>query len=77
MTRWSLFWAVFVGSLVVSAILWQLGVPLFFGALMFPLFAWPRGGTRRCLSCDYATMHPAVRYCPSCGERMAGTDDTK
>lgn len=77
MKRWTLFWAVLLGSLALSALLWQIGVPVFFGALVFPFLFWPRGQTRTCPTCGYTTMHPAVRYCPSCGERLADTDDTK
>lgn len=77
MNRWTLFWGVLVGSLVISALLWSLGVPVFFGALVLPFFFWPRGAQRRCPVCDYETMHPAVRYCPHDGTKLADTDDTK
>ena len=77
MNRWTLFWGVLLGSLAISAILWYLGVPVFFGALVFPFLFWPRGAHRPCPTCGHTTMHPAVRYCPSDGTRMADTDDAK
>ena len=77
MNRWTLFWSVLVGSLAISALLWALNVPVFFGALVLPFLFWPRGGQRTCPVCGHATMHPAVRYCPVDGTRLADTDDTK
>ena len=71
MNRWTVFGLSIAGSVALSAGLWALGVPGFFFFLAFPFLLWPKGGTRHCPVCGHATMHPAVRYCPADGTRMA------
>lgn len=76
MNRWLLFAGGVVASLLLTGLLWVLGVPGFFLFLFFPFFLLPLGRgrasrpVRRCPSCGLVAQDPGIRFCPRDGQRM-------
>ncbi len=74
MNRWLLLGGGFAVSLLVTALLWILGVPGFFLFLFFPFFLLPFGRGRRpvrhCPGCGFQTGDRGARYCPRDGREL-------
>lgn len=71
MARRAWFWGGLAASIAVTALLWALGVPGFFFALLFPFFLFPAGrrDAPRCKACQ---VEAAIgdRFCARCGAAL-------
>ena len=65
MKPWVLSLILFVGSLVLTGVLWMIGQPFFFLVLFIPLIPFLTGPekTRRCPVCGWETRGNE-RFCP-------------
>lgn len=72
MRGWILFGGGLAASLLVTAVLWNLGVPGFFLFLFFPFFLLPLRGPapRRCPVCGFRTRASDARFCPRDGQEL-------
>lgn len=66
--RWGLFLGALVASVLLTALLWRLGVPGFFLFLLFPFFTLAaRRPARRCPACGWSPTARDARFCPRDG----------
>jgi hypothetical protein len=61
------------GSLLVSVILFSLGIPFFFMFLFIPLipFLGPERAAKRCPVCGWETNSPRIQFCPYDGTALS------
>jgi hypothetical protein len=65
MNPWKLSLVLFAGSLVLTIVLWMIGLPFFFFCLIIPVipFLWREQRMRRCPVCGWETTG-SERFCP-------------
>jgi hypothetical protein len=76
MKLWTLSLILVIGSLVITAVLWALGLPFFFLFLfipLIPLFRKPRT-VRSCPVCGWETTG-SERFCPYDATPLSGSCD--
>ena len=65
MNSWKLSLLLFIGSILITAVLWALGLPFFFLFLFLPLLPYfpGRKGVKRCPVCGWETTG-SENFCP-------------
>lgn len=72
MNRWLILGGALAVSLLVTVVLWIVGVPGYFLFLAVPFFLLPLGGrsARRCPVCGFRTRAVDARFCPRDGQEL-------